>query len=118
MRFGVFEISPVGSNVAMEARTDKGVGVWIRDLQRGATSPLGTDGDNSIAPVWSPDGLQVLRYLRPRGGTRTLRIVPVDGGGAGTDIPSVGTSSFSTGWSPDGKKLLVTSFGERTAQDV
>jgi serine/threonine-protein kinase len=117
MRVSIFNISPDGTRVAMEARTDKGVGVWIRDLQRGATSPLGADGDGSVAPVWSPDGLRLLRSWRPRDGERTLRINSVDGAGAEITIPSLTTAQGPTGWSPDGKTLLVNYFSDRTAED-
>jgi serine/threonine-protein kinase len=117
MRVTVFKISPDGAKVAMEARTDKGVGIWIRDLQRGATSPLGTDGDNSVGPVWSPDSRRLLRSWRPRDGKRSLRIGAVDGGGAEIDISTPVTAQGPSAWSPDGKTLLVNSFGDRTAED-
>ena len=117
MRVGIFKISPDGTKVAMEARTEKGVGIWIRDLQRGVTSPLGTDGDNSVAPVWSPDGLRLLRSWRPRGGERSLRIGSVDGAGSEVEIPSPKTAQGPMGWSPDGKTLLVNYFNDRTAED-
>ncbi|HEV8375883.1 MAG TPA: protein kinase, partial [Candidatus Polarisedimenticolia bacterium] len=55
MRVLGFRISPDGTRVAMEARTERGFGTWIRDLRRSSTAPLGSDGDGSFSPVWSPD---------------------------------------------------------------
>ncbi len=118
MRVLTLEISPDGTRVAMEARTDRGVGVWIRDLQRGASAPLATDGDGSTQPVWSPDGRRLARCWRPRGGQRTIRIQAVDGAGPERDIPPILATSIPQSWSPDGKTLLVVDYSAANSEDI
>jgi Tol biopolymer transport system component len=117
MRVLSFAISPDGNRVAMAARTAKGVGVWVRDLTRGATWPVSADGDGSLQPVWSRDGLRLARAWRPRNGERAIRIGPVDGAAPETSIPSQGEAMAPTSWSPDGKFLLVEYYTNKTADD-
>lgn len=54
--------------------------VWLYDVARKASTRLTSDGDNG-APVWSPDGTQVL-FRRGSGSDASLQLLPVDGGAA------------------------------------
>jgi Tol biopolymer transport system component len=115
-----FELSPDGKKLAFEARSSRGMGLYIRDLERGGTTPFTPEGSGDRNPVWSPDGRKIAFSTRPpEGGARVVRIRALDGGVPDRDIPAVvheGTGA--TAWSPDGRTLLVNSMYPQTLGDI
>ena len=59
--YGVFQISPEGQRVALTVTGENGNdSIWVYDLEGGASIQLTYDNDNDYAPVWTPDGEQVV----------------------------------------------------------
>ncbi len=118
------EMSPDGARVAgtrMDPATDNW-DIWVVDVRTGGptrvTRQAGIDSD----PMWSPDG-SALAYVSRRADIQGIfRIALADGReqllmkvgplvGGGTDVRV-------TGWTPDGRFVLVQSAGEQTGQDI
>jgi Tol biopolymer transport system component len=78
--------------------------IWIVDLERGTRLRLTSTGGSSA--TWSPDGSQIAYASVDTG----VMSIAADGGGSPQVIlpPQAGISVLPTGWSPDGKSLLVT----------
>jgi Tol biopolymer transport system component len=81
--------------------------IWVEDLKDGSlvrvTSSAGTD----IFPVWSPDGRRLAYGSGPLT-RRRLSIAAADGTGVLRELPCPGVYCEPTDWSPDGRRLIVT----------
>jgi len=69
-RYEAPRLSPDGDHLAFQvfdAEHNLDSRIWVRDMTRGATTPLTFDG-NSFSPVWTPDG-RWLVYVRRVGVT-------------------------------------------------
>jgi serine/threonine-protein kinase len=115
---GGFELSPDGKKLVFEARSSRGMGLYIRDFERGGTTPFTAEGSADRNPVWSADGRRVAYAARPQGAERVVRIRTLDGSAPERQIPSAYGASGPTSWSPDGSTLLVDDFSSDGAFDV
>jgi dipeptidyl aminopeptidase/acylaminoacyl peptidase len=109
-------IAPDGKQIAFvytnldQKRNRRNNSVWVVSTD-GSSAPrrLTTEGANSNAPRWSPDG-QKIAFLSSRGeGSRPqIFVLRLDGGEAQilTHLKN-GVSGFQ--WSPDGKRLVAVS---------
>jgi len=97
-------LSPDGSRVAFatrEGRTD----IWVGDLARRSLTRLTVDGEG-LAPVWSPDGLQLFH-----GGNRRIFRRAFDGSTAPEsilDFSDAPATYYPRSISSDGSILLVS----------
>jgi serine/threonine-protein kinase len=115
---GGFELSPDGKKVVFEARSSRGMGLYIRDFERGGTTPFTAEGSGDRNPVWSPDGRRIAYASRPGNARRVMRIRTLDGSAAEREMPSAFGASGPTSWSPDGRTLLVDDFSQDGILDV
>ena len=53
------ELSPDGSFLAYESTTERGLEIYIRDLESGSTRQITDNEDPDWGPTWSPDGSQI-----------------------------------------------------------
>jgi serine/threonine-protein kinase len=111
------EISPDGRYVAIDGRSAAGLGVWIRELDRGAVVPLSVEGAGETQPIWSPDGRQLAYAVRASGAPRVMRIRAPGGSEAERTLPSTLIAAAPSSWLPDGR-ILVTDYSGRTRGDV
>jgi eukaryotic-like serine/threonine-protein kinase len=98
-------LSPDGKQVAftrvdLQTHTSD---IWLLDLGRGGietrfTSHPATD----TAPIWSPDGSQIL-FRSDRAGGNFPFVKPVTGAESERQVPVKFNVSFPTDWSPDGR---------------
>ena len=103
---GTLRLSPDGAHVAYSTRNPS-AGIWALDVDRKTTIRITpTEGDEF--PVWSPDGKRIA-FSMVRGGESSIGWAPADG-----SVPPevlyadpAGRPCFPTGFSPDGKELLI-----------
>lgn len=106
------KISPDNNRLA----GDHDFEVWIYDLQRGTATRL-TSGPRTAWPNWTPDGRKVA-YNSERLGSWNPFWRSADG--SDQEQPVL-TSEFilnPTGWSPDGRSLLLYKDSPQTDSDV
>ena len=80
--------------------------IWIMDLQRGSLSRIGTQAEEGFAPVWSPDGSEIV-FSAESSSLITLMRQAVDKPNA---VPFLGLGGVvvSSDWSADGKFVAYT----------
>jgi Tol biopolymer transport system component len=110
-------LSPDGRRLAV-ARVDPTSStsdIWLGDLNRGVFTRLTLDPGNDVAPVWSPDGTQIV-FRSSRAGGNFLFVQPSSGGPARllgkVDLP------FPTDWSPDGRTIVCHGPIEKNGYDL
>jgi serine/threonine-protein kinase len=100
-----FDLSPDGTQLAMDVLERGGQDVWIVDIASGARRRLTFDG-RSEAPKWTPDAQRVVFTAGP---SRDLFWKRADGSGEAELLVGSPHMLYASGWSPDGKELA---FGE------
>jgi len=109
--------SPDGSKIAFEAATSGSIytELYVVDVATQAVTRLtdSTQGDN-LAPVFSPDGTQIL-FKRILGGYQNFWRMNADGSGQVqiTDdiVSDYIAQAFSADWSPDGTQITLNALG-------
>jgi Tol biopolymer transport system component len=92
--------------------------LWMVDLQRGIATPATSDGSGGGGGVWAPDGSRFACACNPSG---PYDIYQVRAGGAGRPEPLYQSSVIfkaPAAWSPDGRYLVLTQYGEATDWDL
>jgi serine/threonine protein kinase len=92
-------------------------GIWVRDLDRGTTSPVTPGTPGATFPVWSPDG-QWITYSHPhttsKGSGQGIYRKRFDGSGEEQGlVPDRFLNAFPSSWSPDGKTLAFIQLSEK-----
>ena len=100
------EISRDGRRAAV-LLGDPAADVWIYDLERGIHTRLTADIATISAPVWSPDGSEILVVSRGKDGIYSLGAVASDSSGKRREIHRSEDRLEPTDWSPDGQYILV-----------
>jgi serine/threonine protein kinase/Tol biopolymer transport system component len=107
--FGNVRLSPDGRRVAVDQINPDGrnIDIWIHELARGATTRLTFDPSPHQAPIWSPDGKQIL-FSSNRKVTTRLYLNNADGSGSEEEVADLGTfvPVNAWDWSRDGKHVL------------
>jgi eukaryotic-like serine/threonine-protein kinase len=102
-------ISPDGLRVATDQTDPDGqkIDVWIHDLAEGSAARLTFGLWLPQAPVWSPDGKQILFSVNQTLGMR-IYMKNADGSGSQEEVASIGSASSGNAWdwSRDGKHIL------------
>jgi eukaryotic-like serine/threonine-protein kinase len=103
-------LSPDGRRVA-EDQTDpngRNTDIWVHEPVRGAKTRLTFDPSPHQAPIWSPDGKQILFSANRKLGFR-LYLKNADGSGPEEEVADLGLDSQGNtwDWSRDGKYALV-----------
>ena len=112
------EVAPDGKKVAIEGRSARGLGIFIKDLERGTLAPLTTDGAGESYPAWSSDSRR-LAYAPRASGIRRLNIHTFDGTEPERELPGPNENSVDpTAWFPDGRSIVVGLFAPDTLNDI
>ncbi|HSP06391.1 MAG TPA: hypothetical protein VLR94_04400, partial [Acidobacteriota bacterium] len=106
------KISPGDSRLA----GDRDFEIWIYDLERGTSTRL-TSGVRTAWPQWTPDGRRVT-YNSERLGFWNPFWRAADGSDQETPVFTTESILNPTGWSSDGKKLLLFRDSQQTDSDV
>jgi Tol biopolymer transport system component len=112
------ELSPDGT-LAMVVVGDSESGngdLWIFDLDRGLPTRFTSDEGDEFAPLWSPDGSEIV-YTSADGGTYRVVRRAVESSGAGDVLLESDGNRIATGWGPDGRSLLLTAQSKETTWD-
>jgi Tol biopolymer transport system component len=101
-------VSPDGRQ-AVFVRTDsrRESSLWLADLERGGATPLSRGGGLNQSPVWSPDGARVV-FASDRDGPTNLFMKEVSD--AGEEQPFYSSPvdfKVPSGWSSDGKWIVL-----------
>ncbi|HEY4932356.1 MAG TPA: protein kinase [Terriglobales bacterium] len=103
-------LSPDGRRVAVDQTDQDGRNndIWIHESARGATMRLTFDPSFHQAPIWSPDGRQILFNSNRKLGFQ-LYLKNADGSGSEEEVADSGASVVVNAWdwSRDGKYVLV-----------
>jgi Tol biopolymer transport system component len=103
---GVMRISPDGTRLAAQRREPGAeADIWVVDLAQGAETRLTTDPAADSAPIWSPDGRQIV-FASQREGTLNLYVRAADGAGSDELLLKTGERKTPLDWSLDGRFLL------------
>jgi serine/threonine-protein kinase len=105
--YALVSISPDGAQVAFTILDGDNWDVWIYQLKRKTLNPLTSDG-RSYAPIWTPDGKQVV-LCSDRSGKDQLFAYDVHSGGEPELLATFEDLYyyFPTSCSPDGKEMLL-----------
>ncbi len=107
--------SPGGDRLAYDladprrGKTD----VWIRDLKRGVSSRFTFTSDDAFAPLWSPDGKQIVYTVG-----NDLFVKASEGLGEEKPLLKSDELKFACDWSRDGKYIAYSSQGKDTGWDI
>jgi eukaryotic-like serine/threonine-protein kinase len=108
-------LSPDGHRVATDQSDADGrnTDVWILDPARGATTRLTFDPSSHQAPIWNPDGKQIV-FNSNRNLGIYLRLKNADGSGSEEDAADLGPASSGNAWdwSRDAKYILFRKTNE------
>jgi eukaryotic-like serine/threonine-protein kinase len=110
-------ISPDGSRVAVAMGPPASRDIWILDVARGASTRFTFDPARDDYPAWSPDGKNIA-FSSTRGGQADLYIKPADGSGEEKLLLKTEEPKYDERWTKDGRFLLFTSTGPKTAPDM
>jgi DNA-binding winged helix-turn-helix (wHTH) protein len=99
-------VSPDGRRVAGIERHGSRDELWAVDLSR-ATRVRTLAGPRLSSASWSPDGMTIAVATFDGQASRVLR-GPADAAGAWTAVPSVPMPGFPSGWTPDGRQVLLS----------
>ncbi|HXP87395.1 MAG TPA: protein kinase [Bryobacteraceae bacterium] len=108
-------ISPDGTRIAVAKGPVQSRDIWIVDVARGTSTRFTFDPARDDFPVWSPDGKNIV-FASTRSGQAKLYIKPADGSGEERMLGE--QTGTPTSWSKDGRFMLFTSVGPKTANDI
>jgi serine/threonine protein kinase/Tol biopolymer transport system component len=108
--FGNVRLSSDGRRVAVDQTDPDGrrVDIWIHESTQGAATRLTFDPSGHQAPIWSPDGKQIVFSANRTLGFR-LYLKNADGSGSEEELPDLGSAAQANAWdwSRNGKYVLV-----------
>ena len=99
-------IAPDGGQLAMRARVDGNVDIWIYDLERGQGRRATFDPGVDNYPLWTPDGQRFAFSSARGGGIRNLFWRPADGTGQVERLTDSDSIQSPWTWSRDGETLV------------
>jgi serine/threonine-protein kinase len=108
-------LSPDGTRIAVYVQDQMNILLW--DLGRTTLTPATFDPGVAIFPVWTPDGSRLI-FSSDREGARNLFWQAADGTGAVERLSESPNQQIPVSVSPDGRRLIVTDVGPKTAEDV
>jgi Tol biopolymer transport system component len=102
------ELSPDGRRASV-VMGDPNNDVWVHELSRGVRTRLTTDIQAQVAPVWSPDGSQIVFIQGLKEGREefVVSIVAADGAGKLKEVYQSKERFEVSDWSPDGRYFLM-----------
>jgi Tol biopolymer transport system component len=98
-------VSPDGMRVALDIR-DQDNDIWVWDLAHETLSRVTADPAADVAPVWTPDGQDII-FGSSRDGVQNLYRQPADGSRPAVRLAVSSDDQFPLSISPDGTQLVV-----------
>jgi Tol biopolymer transport system component len=110
-------LSPDEKKVAVE-RVEKGSGdIWLIDMDRNTETRFTFDPAFDLAPIWSPDGTQIL-FASVRNGPPSLYMKPASGSSNEDLLLNKRRAGIATDWSADGKFILYREINDKSKFDL
>jgi Tol biopolymer transport system component len=109
-------ISPEGRRVAV-AILEQEAQVWQYDLSRETLTPFTFEGDNNVAPNWTPDGKRIT-FISNRDGPQNIYWQLADGSGGLERLSTSQYTQVPMSWSPDGQLLSFLEVNPATGYDI
>jgi Tol biopolymer transport system component len=105
--YGDLELSPDGGRAAVSVLDpDRNTrDLWVVDLTRGVRTRLTSDPADDVAPVWSPDGTEIV-FASNRAGHFDLYRKAASGIGEDRMLFRDSAEKYPTSWSTDGSTVL------------
>jgi Tol biopolymer transport system component len=105
--FSTVRISPDGTRVAyaVGSNSNSHDDIWLLDIARNASTRFTFGSGSNLAPVWSPDGSEIV-FASNRDGTYNLYRKPVDGAKAEQPLLRTNVDKRPFDWSRDGRFLV------------
>jgi serine/threonine-protein kinase len=103
-RFGEFQLSPDGKQLAVIIRDQLRSDLWTYDIARKVLTRLTDEGYN-WGPVWNPEGTRIIYSTRASGDPALIEVAP--DGTHRRVIATVPGLFKSTNFTPDRKSMLV-----------
>jgi serine/threonine-protein kinase len=114
--FRSLALSPDGRRAAVSVQNGGGVEVWIKSLDDGPFSRVGSAGTYAYRMFWSPDGRSV-GFISDVDGQPGAFFTAADGTGAVEPLPLAGRSVDEGTWTRDGRWLVVRA-GSGSGRDL
>ena len=114
-------LSPDGKRIAAEEIVSTVSGaedIWILDLERETKSRLTFDPAGDEAPVWSPDGTQIVFRSSRNGGVWNLYQKNSSGTGQETLLLKTDKNKMPQSWSRDGKYIVYDEVDARGDRNI
>jgi eukaryotic-like serine/threonine-protein kinase len=116
--YGSMRLSPDEKRVAMGKLDSAGIDdSWVLDLARGVFTRFTFDPKRDTAPVWSPDGRQIV-FASDRSGAWELYRKDSNGAGQDQQLTSTPNGKRPLDWSRDGRYLLYFDQDPKTGIDI
>jgi Tol biopolymer transport system component len=112
--YGPIALSPDDSRVAVQIMAGDGQhDIWMVDVARGMASRVTTGPPQSLSPVWSPDGREIVYRGGPESGDLFRK--ELRAGATASSLLETAEYEAPEDWSRDGKILLYRTTGEENA---
>ena len=106
-RYHSFSLSPDGKSAAYSLIGDRGVELWMSDLDRPSPIQLTHDGDVELFPIWSPDGSAIIYSVADRSSMPALGWLRADRVGGAHILIENETFLIPLSMHSNGRQLLV-----------
>jgi len=109
-------LSPDSRRIAVGI-TEQENQVWLYDLSRETLTRLTFQGNNNVAPLWTPDGKRIA-FISNKEGQRNLFWQLADGSGGLERLTTSEYIHLRGSWSPDGQLLTFAEVNPTTGYDI
>jgi Tol biopolymer transport system component len=111
------ELAPDGQRIALNRTVQGSIDVWLLEAGRGVPNRFTFDAAFDSAPIWSPDGSQLV-FRSTRQGNYDLFQKPASGTVNEQPLHTTPENKTPLDWSQDGRFLLYTTQNPKTASDI
>jgi Tol biopolymer transport system component len=108
-------LSPDRKQLAVTTGRETQAGIWLVDLERGASTRIIPDGS---WPTWSPDGSSLAFSANRVGGIADIFVRPTTGRGDDRLLLRTNESKVVNDWSRDGRYIVYASTNAQMKQDL
>jgi len=109
-------LSPDDSKIAVNL-LDQELDIWVWDVRRRIPQRITFDPGVDFAPVWTPDGRDLI-FAAARGGVPNMYRRSADGTGSEERLTTNATVQWPTSFASDGKTLIIHEEATGTGPDV
>jgi len=109
-------VSPDGRRLAVTI-TEQEAQIWEYDFPRETLTRLTFEGNNNLAPVWTPDGKR-LAFNSNKEGSNNIFWQLADGSGGLERLTNSEYLQAPSSWSPDGQVLAFFEVNPATQRDI